>query len=109
MAKWSAKYALLKFKQKEFGEAAEVLSRNGISSDPANFDLYRGIALEVLGAAQHDRNEGAEAHLKEFLQVRERGKASGSRTGLALRRLDVQQPEMTLAATLHGGAGRSTG
>jgi hypothetical protein len=45
--KYAAKCAVLKFKQKEYAAAAGVLAKYGTNADPANFEVYRGVSLEV--------------------------------------------------------------
>lgn len=49
VARYAVMHAQKKFKMRECGEAAAVLAQYGMAPDPALFDLYRGIALEVLG------------------------------------------------------------
>lgn len=64
---YAAKHARMKFKQREFAEAALVLAKHGVQPDPNEFDLYRGIALHVLGFNHKERNEDAERAVRDFL------------------------------------------
>lgn len=66
-AMYALRHAQLKWKQREFGAAAEVFAQHGIVADPANFQMYHTIALEVLGAPAEDCDENHELSLKEML------------------------------------------
>jgi hypothetical protein len=41
-----------------------VLAEHGVSSNPANFELYREVVLEVLAANMQQRQQAAEEHAR---------------------------------------------
>eukprot|EP00955_Chlamydomonas_euryale_P116459 366417-Chlamydomonas_euryale.AAC.27 len=66
-ALYASKHAERLFKQGEYGTAASVLGAHGAVVAPAYIELYRGIAMGVLGAASHERSRAAEAGLKAMM------------------------------------------
>jgi hypothetical protein len=41
-----------------------VLAEHGVNSNPANFELYREVVLEVLAANMQQRQPAAEEHAR---------------------------------------------
>lgn len=61
---YAARHALLLLKQHDWSAAVAVLAAHGVDSNPANFQLYRDVVLEVLAANMHQRQHQAEAQAK---------------------------------------------
>jgi hypothetical protein len=57
---YSARHALLLLKQHDWAGAIAVLATHGVNTNPANFQLYRDVVLEVLAADMHHRQHQAE-------------------------------------------------
>eukprot|EP00878_Enallax_costatus_P044551 GHUV01053219.1.p1 GENE.GHUV01053219.1~~GHUV01053219.1.p1 ORF type:complete len:206 (+),score=75.58 GHUV01053219.1:877-1494(+) len=60
----AARHATVLFRQQDWPGAVAVLAQHGVSANPANFELYREVALEVLGANMQQRQPEAEDHAR---------------------------------------------
>ncbi|GAX77698.1 hypothetical protein CEUSTIGMA_g5141.t1 [Chlamydomonas eustigma] len=66
-AMYAARHAERRFKQGEYGQAAETLAQHGISASPAYFQLYRDIASGVLSSSARERSTESEQSLKSMM------------------------------------------
>lgn len=57
---YAARHAQLLLKQGDWASAAAVLAVHGVNTNPANFQLYRDVVLEVLAADLHTRQRATE-------------------------------------------------
>lgn len=64
---YSARHALLLLKQHDWAGAVAVLAVHGVNTNQANFQLYRDVALEVLAADMHHRQQQAELQARQVL------------------------------------------
>lgn len=65
---YSARHALLLLKQHDWAGAIAVLATHGVNTNPANFQLYRDVVLEVLAVDMHHRQQQAELQCRYELQ-----------------------------------------
>mmetsp|Transcript_26109 Transcript_26109/g.57041 ORF Transcript_26109/g.57041 Transcript_26109/m.57041 type:complete len:1764 (+) Transcript_26109:195-5486(+) len=66
-AMYAARHAERRFKQGEYGQAAQAFALHGISANSAYFELYRGIALGILTASSSERTADGEKALKDMM------------------------------------------
>lgn len=57
---YAARHAQLLLKQGDWASAVAVLAVHGVNTNPANFQLYRDVVLEVLAADLHTRQRATE-------------------------------------------------
>lgn len=65
--RYAIRHANLKAKQQDFGDVVTILATYGISPDPANFELYKIAAKQVLAAKQTERSKDVESNLSIML------------------------------------------
>ena len=66
-AMYAARHAERRFKQGDYGQAADVLAKHGIAASPVYFQLYRDIAGGVLSSSSRERSAEAEKSLKDMM------------------------------------------
>lgn len=66
-ALYAARHAERAFKQGDYGLAASVLAEHGLVPTAQYFDLYRNIAIGVMGTAYNERSAEGEKALKDMM------------------------------------------
>lgn len=60
----AARHASMLHRQQDWAGAVAILAQHGVNGNPAHFELYREVVLDVLGASQRQRQPAAEQHAK---------------------------------------------
>jgi hypothetical protein len=63
-ASYAARHADVLMRRRDWAAAAAVLATRSVAAQPQHFQLYRDVALEVLGARMQDRQPAAEEHAR---------------------------------------------
>lgn len=65
--RYAVQHARQKYKQRDLFAAAAAVAEHGCSSDMSAFELYRKIALDILGATASEKDAQAEHILREMM------------------------------------------